>query len=182
LLGAAGLWWLFVLVGVVMLGVGIFFVVSPHETLKTFTVIAGILLLVDGVLAVIRSIFAELENRGLLALTGVISAVAGLVLIKHPFGSLVVLAIILGVWFVVVGGVRFVAALASREGRGPSIAIALLDIIVGIVILVWPEIGLATLAIIVGIGLIIHGALLTWAGFQLRALPSELPGASAPPV
>ena len=46
-------WWLFVLFGVVTLGVGVFFVVSPHETLSTFTVIAGIFLLVDGVLAIL---------------------------------------------------------------------------------------------------------------------------------
>jgi uncharacterized membrane protein HdeD (DUF308 family) len=182
LLTETGLWWLFVLVGIVMLGVGIFFVASPHETLKTFTVIAGILLLVDGVLAVVRSVFGELENRGLLALTGVISAVAGLILIKKPFGTLIVLTLILGVWFVVVGGVRFVAALALREDRGANIAIALIDVIVGIVILAWPEIGLATLAIIFGIGLIIHGLLLTWAGFQLRSLPSGLPGATVPPT
>ena len=43
------LWWLLVLFGVVAVGVGIF-LVSPHETLSTFTVIAGIFLLVDGVL------------------------------------------------------------------------------------------------------------------------------------
>ena len=52
-------WWLFVLFGVVTLGVGVFFVVSPHETLSTFTVIAGIFLLVDGVLAIFASIFSR---------------------------------------------------------------------------------------------------------------------------
>ena len=45
------LWWLVLLFGIAALGVGIFFVASPHETLKTFTVIAGIFLVVDGVLA-----------------------------------------------------------------------------------------------------------------------------------
>ena len=46
------LWWLPALFGVVTFGVGVFFVVSPHETLSTFTVIAGIFLLFDGVLAI----------------------------------------------------------------------------------------------------------------------------------
>jgi uncharacterized membrane protein HdeD (DUF308 family) len=40
------LWWLVALFGVIVAGVGIFFVVSPHETLSTFTVIAGIFLLI----------------------------------------------------------------------------------------------------------------------------------------
>ena len=64
----ASLWWLVMLFGVAVLGVGVFFVASPHETLSTFTVIAGIFLLVDGVLAVIASIFGRGEGRGMLAL------------------------------------------------------------------------------------------------------------------
>ena len=67
---------------------GVFFVVSPHETLSTFTVIAGIFLLFDGVLALLGSIFGKGEGRGLLALIGVLSAIAGLVLIKKPFDTL----------------------------------------------------------------------------------------------
>jgi uncharacterized membrane protein HdeD (DUF308 family) len=63
---ASSLWWLVVLFGIVMLGVGIFFVISPHETLKTFTVIAGIVLVVDGIIAVLNSIFGDRANRGLL--------------------------------------------------------------------------------------------------------------------
>src|SRR5271170_6307682 len=97
----ASLWWLVVLFGVAVLGVGIFFVASPHETLSTFTVIGGVFLLVDGVLAVIASIFGRGDGRGLLALIGVLSMIAGLVLVKKPFGTLVVFVLILGVWFVV---------------------------------------------------------------------------------
>ena len=142
------------LFGVVTLGVGLFFVVSPHETLSTFTVIAGIFLLVDGVLAIFASIFAKGDGRGLLALIGVLSAIAGLVLIKKPFDTLVVFTLIVGVWFVVAGIVRFVAALASPEGRGGNIVTAILDLIAGIVILSWPDLGLSTVAVIIGIVLI----------------------------
>ena len=58
------LWWLPLLFGVVTLGVGIFFVVSPHETLSTFTAIAGIFVLVDGVIAIVASIFGSGEAAG----------------------------------------------------------------------------------------------------------------------
>jgi uncharacterized membrane protein HdeD (DUF308 family) len=172
-LDAAGLWWLFVLYGVIALGVGVFFVASPHETLRVFTRIAGIVLVVDGVIAIIRSIVGERESRGLLALIGVISAVAGLVLIKLPSETLVVLALIFGVWFIIVGVVRFVGALSIREDRAAGILLALLDVIVGIVVLSWPELGLATLSIIIGIGLIIRGGLFMFAGFELRRAPRE---------
>jgi uncharacterized membrane protein HdeD (DUF308 family) len=166
----AGLWWLVMLFGAAVFCVGAFFVVSPHESLSTFTVIAGIFLLVDGVLAIVGSIFGRGEGRGLLALIGVLSAIAGLVLIKKPFDTLVVMVLILGVWFVVAGVVRFVAAFGEPEGRGANIAIAILDVIAGVVILSWPSIGLATLAVIVGIVLLLRGAVFVAAGWELRRL------------
>lgn len=175
-------WWLPVLFGVVTLGVGLFFVVSPHETLSTFTVIAGIFLLVDGVLAIFGSIFGEREGRGLLALIGVLSAIAGLVLIKKPFDTLVAFTLIVGVWFVVAGVVRFVVALASPEGRGGNIVTAILDVIAGIVILSWPDLSLSTLAVIIGIALIVRGALFIVAGWQLHKLNGDLHGGPIAPT
>jgi uncharacterized membrane protein HdeD (DUF308 family) len=71
----ASLWWLLVLFGVVAIGVGTFFVASSHETLSTFTVIAGIRLLV-GVLAIVASNFGRGDGRGLLALVGAPRAIA----------------------------------------------------------------------------------------------------------
>ncbi len=169
-------WWLFVLFGVVTLGVGVFFVVSPHETLSTFTVIAGIFLLIDGVLAILGSVVSKGDGRGLLALIGVLSAIAGLVLIKKPFDTLVVFTLIFGVWFVVAGVVRFVAALASPEGRGGNFVTAIVDLIAGIVILSWPDLGLSTLAVIIGIVLIVRGVLFIVAGWELHKLSGDVEG------
>ena len=177
-----GLWWLLVLFGVAVLAVGIFFVVSPHETLSTFTAIAGIFVLVDGVIALVGSIFGGGDSRGLLALIGVLSAIAGLVLIKKPFETLVVFTLIVGVWFVVAGIVRLVSAFASREARVGNILVAILDLTAGAVILAWPDLGLATLAVIIGIVLIVRGGLFVVAGWQLRRLdraPETDPAARA---
>ena len=163
-------WWLPLLFGVAALGLGIFFVVSPHETLSTFTAIAGIFVLVDGVMAIVGSIFSGGEGRGLLALIGVLSAIAGLILIKKPFETLVVFTLIVGMWFVVAGIVRVVTAFASSEARGGNLLIALLDLTAGVVILAWADLGLATLAVIIGIVLIMRGALFIAASWQLRTL------------
>ena len=176
------LWWLPALFGVVTFGVGVFFVVSPHETLSTFTVIAGIFLLVDGVLAILASIFSRGDGRGLLAIIGVLSAIAGLVLIKKPFDTLVVFTLIVGVWFVVAGIVRFVVGLASPEGRGGNVVTAILDLIAGIVILSWPDLGLSTLAVIIGIVLILRGLFFIASGWQLRKLNDDAAGNPTAPA
>ena len=171
---ATSLWWLVMLVGLAAAGVGIFFVASPHESLSTFAVIAGIFLLFDGALVIAASIFGHGEGRGLLAVIGVLSAIAGLILIKHPFDTLIVFTMIVGIWFVVAGIVRFVVALSSPDGRGGNIALALVDLVAGAVILAWPDLGLSTLAVIIGIVLILRGLLLIAAGWTMRGIDKEL--------
>jgi uncharacterized membrane protein HdeD (DUF308 family) len=169
-----GLWWLVMLFGLAVFCVGAFFVISPHETLSTFTVIAGIFLLVDGVLAILGSIFGRSEGRGLLAMIGVLGVIAGLVLIKKPFDTLVVFVLILGVWFIVAGVVRFVEAIGELDGRAANMGVAILDMIAGIVILSWPSLGLATLAVIVGIVLLMRGAVFIAAAWEMRRLGHDL--------
>jgi uncharacterized membrane protein HdeD (DUF308 family) len=165
-----------------VLGLGVFFIASPEHALSTISVIVGTFLLVDGVLAIIASIFGKGEGRGLIALVGVLSAIAGLILIKHPYDTLVVFTLIVGVWFVVAGVVRFVSAFSSQEGRGGNIAIALLDLLAGIVILAWPDLGLKTVAIIIGIVLVLRGILFIGAGWELRRLNKQLEGGQNAPT
>jgi uncharacterized membrane protein HdeD (DUF308 family) len=169
-----GLWWLVMLFGLAVFCVGAFFVISPHETLSTFTVIAGIFLLVDGLLAILGSIFTRSEGRGLLAMIGVLSVIAGLVLIKKPFDTLVVFVLILGVWFIVAGVVRFVEAIGELDRRAANMGVAILDMIAGIVILSWPSLGLATLAVIIGIVLLLRGAVFIAAAWEMRRLGHDL--------
>jgi uncharacterized membrane protein HdeD (DUF308 family) len=166
---SVGLWWLAVLLGVVTFGVGLFFVISPHETLKVFTVILGILLLIDGVIAILGAITGATESRGVLAIVGVVSFIAGLVLVKHPFNSLIVLALIIGIWLVIVGVIRFVSAFSMIGSKGPTIVVSLIELAAGILILSWPELGLSTFAVIVGIMMMVRGVLLVGVGWVLHS-------------
>lgn len=171
------LWWLVALYGLVVLALGVFLIVSPHETLKTFTVLLGIFLLVDGVIAIVGSIFGRGEGRGLLAMIGVLSGIAGLVLIKRPSETLVLLILIVGIWFVVAGVARLVSSFSVPEGRGMAILIGLIDLGAGIVILAWPKLGLSTFAVVVGIFLVLRGALFIASGWALRGAERELAAA-----
>ena len=175
-----GVWYALLLFGLLTIGVGVFFIIEPHETLKVFTVIAGIFLLVDGVLALIGAIVGAGESRGLLAIVGVLGVLAGLVLIKKPFGALTVFVLVLGIWLVVAGVARFVYAFTVPTGRGRLIASALIDAIAGIVILSWPKPSLATIAVIIGIALVLRGALFVYAAYRLLRLESSASGPGTP--
>lgn len=162
--------------GLLTLGLGVFLIVSPHETLKVITVIVGICLIIDGVIALIAGAAGKVESRGLLALIGAISIVAGLVLVKKPFETLTLFVTILGIWFVLAGVTRFVNAFSSRGGRGSYIVGAIIDVIAGVVILSWKDITLSTLAVILGIVLVVRGA--AYAYLCWRLLKAERAGDS----
>ena len=84
---AKWVWYSLLVFGLLTFAVGVFFIVDPDETLKVFTVIFGIFLLIDGVLAMLGAVFGRSDARGVLAVVGVLSVLAGLVLIEKPFGS-----------------------------------------------------------------------------------------------
>ena len=176
------LWWLFVLFGVLTIAAGIILIVWPGPSLVTIAVIIGIFLLVDGVVDVILSIAGKGEGRGLVAVLGVLSIIAGLIMVKHPFSALAVLVIIIGIWFIVAGVVRFVAAFSDDDNRGANIAVGILDVFAGIIVLAWPDLSLKTLAVLAGIVFVIRGAAFIWGGLQVRKLPQEPGGELTPAV
>ncbi len=174
-----GLWWLFVLFGVITLAAGIILIVWPGPSLVTIAVIIGIFLLIDGIIEIIASIFGRGEGRGLIAVLGVLSIIAGIILVKHPFHALAALVIIVGIWFVVSGVVRFVAAFGDAESRGTNIAVGVLDVVAGAILLIWPELSLKTLAVIAGIIFIIRGIAFIHGGWELHKLPKDRDAAVA---
>jgi len=165
--------WTAVVLGVATLIVGIFLIVEPHETLKTIAIVFGILLLLDGIIALVGAIFGRGEGRGLLAMVGILCLVVGLFLIKKPSESLVVLVLIIGIWLIVVGVARLAEAASERNGRGINIFAGVVDIAAGIVFLAWPHIGAATFAVILGIVLVIRGLLYIAGGLTFRSAGRE---------
>jgi uncharacterized membrane protein HdeD (DUF308 family) len=176
------LWWLFVVFGVLTLAAGVILIVWPGPSLTTIAVIIGIFLLIDGVIDVIASIFGKGEGRGVVAMLGVLSLIAGVILVKHPFNALAVLVIIVGIWFVVSGVARFVAAFSDADSRGTNIAVGILDIVAGIVVLAWPELSLKTLAVLAGIVFVIRGIAFIYGGLQVRKLPQDPDGTGLAPA
>ena len=158
--------------GLLMFGLGVFLIVDPNETLKVVTVVVGIFVLVDAVILLIAAIAGRGEGRGLLAIVGVITLLAGLLLVKKPFTALYLFVAIIGIWFVIAGVARFVYAFSERAGRLGNITIAVLDVIAGVVILSWPEPSLKTLAIIIGIVFALRGGLMVYAAWRLLRLES----------
>ena len=167
---ATGGWWLLLLVGLLSIAVGITILFKPGDSLATLAVIAGIFVLVDGILELAASLMHSTQNRGMVALLGALTSIVGVLLIRHPVQGIVFVALLIGIWLIVVGVIRFVAAFEIDEHRAWNMIAGLVELIAGIVIVSNPDIGYATLAVLVGISFIVNGMGMFGLGWSMHAL------------
>jgi uncharacterized membrane protein HdeD (DUF308 family) len=173
---AASAWWLLLLVGLLCIAAGVIVLAEPGISLATLAVVAGIFLLVDGVFEIMASLSKTTEHRGLLALLGVLSVLVGIVLVRDPIRGVVAIALLLGIWLVGFGLVRFITVFAEREHRGWNVLVAIVEVIAGTVIVSAPGIGVATLALFVGIAFILRGIAISALAWAIHALKHDVSG------
>lgn len=173
-LEASRSWWLFAVAGIASFLAGAILVTRPSNSLATLAVIFGIFLLIDGIIELIASFGNAVENRALAAIVGVLGIIVGLILIRHPTHAVAALGLLIGIWLVAAGVVRLLRAIAVGFNVLLQGVIALIEIVVGIVIVSDPHIGYATLAVLAGIWLIINGIGTIALGLSIRRLRSTL--------
>lgn len=166
-------WWLLVLVGLLSVVAGVVILFKPSDSLPTLAAIAGIFLLVDGILELSVSFLRSTRNRGMVALFGALTAVVGVLLIRHPIGTVEAVALLIGIWLIAVGVIRLATAADEYEYRGWHAFAGALELIAGIAIVVNPDIGFATLAVLVGIGFILNGIGISALGWGMRDVSQE---------
>ena len=163
-------WWILALVGLLGGIAGVIILLKPSDSLETLAVIAGIYLLVTGILEMAASLMRGTANRGLIAIFGALTAIVGVLLIRHPVGGVTFVALLIGIWLIAIGVVRFATAFDEFENRGWNIGVGVVQVLAGVVIVVDSDIGYTTLALLVGLGFIVNGIMLMAYGFSLRAL------------
>ena len=102
-----------------------------------------------------------------------LSVIAGLIVVRRPGESLLAVVVILGIWFVIDGLLDALRVLTGDPDRGPLLLSAVIDVVLGILILSLPKLSLATLAILVGIGFVVAA----WPGFRRLAAAPRAPAA-----
>jgi uncharacterized membrane protein HdeD (DUF308 family) len=153
----------------------------PAETLLVLTVLFGCQLVVFGVYRFITAFtysFLSGGMRALMAILGIISLIVGLWAIRHVGLTLLALAVLLGIFWIINGAVEIFTAVtegAGLPGRGWTITIGVLSVIAGIIVLADPGISLLTLAIVLGCWLLIFGIMEIVAAFQLRSAANSAP-------
>ncbi len=150
-------WWLVALVGVAGVAAGIILLVEPAGSLSTLTVVVGILLLLEGVVALFTSLLGDARNTALAAVGGVLGIILGIALIRNPFGGVNAVGIVIGLWLVLAGAIGIARSITDRRHRIIRAVVACAEIAAGVIIVSEPRIGYTALAIIAGIWLIVSG-------------------------
>ncbi len=164
--------------GIITLLTGIAALVWPGRTLVVVAVLFGIQLIVMGIFR-FAGAFASDDLTGgtrvLLALAGVLSLIIGLYAVRHVLITLLALALLLGIFWIVSGAVELFTALSHRgmHDRGWNAVMGVLSILAGIVVLVYPGISLLVLAVVLGVWLLVFGAMQITLAFRIRSLSAR---------
>ena len=161
-------WWLYLLAGAVSVIAGILAIVYPDITLLALGIFVGVGLLFSGALEIAEAIAGSPDSRALSAIVGVLAIIAGVICLRRPGESLLALVVVLGVYLIVAGLVRFIRSVSELEDRAAQMALGIIDVVLGVLILSLPKLSLVTLAILFAISLLARGAFMVFLAFKLR--------------
>ncbi len=116
---------LYAVLGILSLIAGLYALRHLFLTIAALALLLGIFWIVNGVVEVIAAAGDRtMAGRGWQAALGVLSIVAGVVVLVSPSISLLTLAVVLGAWLVVLGVGQIVLAFQLRSGA-PALASAI---------------------------------------------------------
>ena len=167
-------WGLLMVFGVITVALGLAAVVWPGITLLAAAIVFGVQLIVAGIYRLVTAFSvpdATGGSRVLLALLGVLSLIIGLYALRHVLLTIIALALLLGIFWIVNGVIELFTAGSHREmkGRGWRAAMGVLSILAGLVLLAIPGISLVALVVVLSIWLIIFGLLEISLATRIRA-------------
>ena len=134
-------WWLLLLVGVLSMAAGVIILLKPSNSLATLAVIAGIFLLLDGILELASSFMHSTRNRGLAALLGVLSAIVGVLPTATQSVASRRSLLLIGIWLIAVGVIRLATSFDEygHQGWGWHTFVGAVELLAGIAIVANPE-------------------------------------------
>jgi len=177
-------WGLVLTYGLVTIGLGLVLVLWPEQTLKVLAILIGIQLIITGVFRLVLAVaskHADSSTRAIAGMFGALALVLGLLCLRSPLQTVLVIGMILGVWWLAAGVTDIIGAIRSHEShrRGWDIALGVLSALAGGFLLVNPELSVGVLVIVAAVWMFSYGFIAVVAAFVLR---SEEKRTSAAPV
>jgi len=168
-------WWLVLIEGILLIGIGIFFFVSPYQTLVTAVWVLGLYWLIRGILDLV-SLLWDRAMWGWKIFAGILGIIAGWILLQQPLAGSLVLSTTL-VWLVAFIGlfIGISSLIRGFQGAGwGTIILGVIEIVLSIILFMNAAGAAAWMPWVLG-GLAILGGILTLiAAFGLRNVEHQI--------
>ena len=102
------------ILGVLSIIVGWALLRTPFQSVEVFIFVIGIFFLIQGVMTFIGA-FARKAGRNWGIASGLLGIIAGIIVLTYPISSAVTLALIAGIWLVILGIMQVVAGIQLRN-------------------------------------------------------------------
>jgi hypothetical protein len=166
--------WLVIGYGTLTAALGVAMLVWPHKTLLVFVALFAAQLFLSGAFQLIRAVTpwaSGAAERVLLAIGGALALLAGLLILRRPLQTLLIVTLLVGAWWIVQGVMDLVGAiLGGARSRLGSLLLGVLSLVAGIYVLLNPGISLLAFVWVSGIWMIVAGAAIVVTSIQLRRL------------
>lgn len=171
--------------GVISIIVGLIAIFYPGATLVAIAIVFAIQLIVGAGFRFVAAFSIPGESgwlRALQALLAILSFVVGVYLLGHVGLSLLVLAILLGVYWMIYGITELFMGIGHPElpGRAWVILSGILGVVAGVIVVVAPGISLFVLTLVLGIWLIVFGVMAVIRAVQARSATHALESGRLP--
>jgi len=153
--------------GVAAVLVGGVLLFNPFAAVRTLALLVGLALVIGGCLEV--ALGWDSGHRARAIVLGAVLVVGGLLAAFWPGVTVWTLAVLTGLSWIVHGIGRIVVAFAGRAelpGWGWLVVAGALDMLVGILVLAWPEATVLVLSLLLGAQILVFGLLLLVAAFS----------------
>ncbi|HZZ48374.1 MAG TPA: HdeD family acid-resistance protein [Pseudonocardia sp.] len=172
---ATAMWWLVLLRGIFMVIFGVVALMSPGIALLTLVWLFGFYAILDGVAAIGIGVRTRGEPHWVWTIVqGVVSVLAGVIALIWPGVTAIALLFVVAVWAIMLGIGEIGGAFASRKRGSTSwawtLAVGVLNVVFGVLLLIWPASGILTLIWLVGIFTLVGGLGLIVLAFRVRSV------------
>lgn len=155
--------WADFLLGAVLICLGIYIFISPQAAVNSILVISSALAIISGILDIVFYIRLENDRAAVSLVTGIISALAGFMLLLNPVMGRWIIGAVFAIWFVAhsisrVACYKTVRALAGRGAAAISLVLNAPGLVLGVLMVVSPVVSALSLGYLVATALVVHGA------------------------
>ena len=167
--------------GAAMLTLGILLFFWPHDSLVVTAGLLGVALLATGVLRLVQGVTAGGRagtHRGAHLLIGILAVLAGIYCLGDIAGTVVLLSLVVGLFWVMHGLVDLVSAGRPGPGRALTGITGGLSLLAGLTVIFWPAITVPVMVAVMGAWLACDGLLLVVTLLYLRHVTRPAAAAS----